>query len=85
MNALNKIREFNLDLMIDVMGYTSRNRIGLLKRIAKKQALWMGYCNTTGLKNMDYIISDRNLIYENEKILLGKVLYLPEIWTPLWF
>ena len=68
LNAFNKIREFNLDLMIDVMGYTSRNRIGLFKnRIAKKQALWMGYCNTTGLKNMDYIITDRNLIYENEK------------------
>ena len=31
LNALNKIREFNLDIMIDVMGYTSRNRIGLLK------------------------------------------------------
>ena len=82
-NAFNKIREFNLDLMIDVMGYTSRNRIGLLKnRIAKKQALWMGYCNTTGLKNMDYIITDRNLIYENEKKFYSeKVLYLPEIWN----
>ena len=83
LNAFNKIREFNLDLMIDVMGYTSRNRIGLLKnRIAKKQALWMGYCNTTGLKNMDYIITDRNLIYENEKKFYSeKVLYLPEIWN----
>ncbi len=83
LNAFNKIREFNLDLMIDVMGYTSRNRIGLFKnRIAKKQALWMGYCNTTGLKNMDYIITDRNLIYENEKKFYSeKVLYLPEIWN----
>ena len=83
LNAFNKIREFNLDLMIDVMGYTSRNRIGLLKnRIAKKQAIWMGYCNTTGLKNMDYIITDRNLIYENEKKFYSeKVLYLPEIWN----
>ena len=66
--------------MIDVMGYTSRNRIGLFKnRIAKKQVIWMGYCNTTGLKNMDYIISDQNLIYENEKDLYAEqVLYLPE-------
>ena len=49
--------------MIDLMGYTSRNRIELFKnRIAKKQVIWMGYCNTTGLKNMDYIISDPNLI-----------------------
>ncbi len=83
LNALNKIRELNFDIIIDVMGYTSRNRIGLFKnRIAKKQVIWMGYCNTTGLKNMDYIITDPNLIYENEKDLYAeKILYLPEIWN----
>ena len=83
LDALNKIRKLNLDIMIDVMGYTSRNRIGLFKnRIAKKQVIWMGYCNTTGLKNMDYIISDQNLIYANEKDLYAEqVLYLPEIWN----
>ena len=83
LNALNKIREFNLDIMIDVMGYTSQNRIGLFKnRIAKKQVIWMGYCNTTGLKNMDYIISDPNLINPSEeKFYAEKVKYLPEIWN----
>ena len=83
LDALNKIRKLNLDIMIDVMGYTSRNRIGLFKnRVAKKQVIWMGYCNTTGLKNMDYIIADPNLIYENEKSLYAEqVLYLPEIWN----
>ena len=83
LDALNKIRKLNLDIMIDVMGYTSRNRIGLFKnRVAKKQVIWMGYCNTTGLKNMDYIIADPNLIYENEKDLYAEqVLYLPEIWN----
>ena len=83
LDALNKIREFNLDIMIDVMGYTSRNRIGLFKnRVAKKQIIWMGYCNTTGLENMDYIITDANLVYENEKSLYAeKIIYLPEIWN----
>jgi len=83
LNALNKIRELNLDIMIDLMGYTSRNRIGLFKnRIAKKQLTWMGYCNTTGLKNMDYIISDHNLINPNEeKFYVENVKYLPEIWN----
>ena len=82
-DALNQIRKLNLDIVIDVMGYTSRNRIGLFKnRTAKKQVIWMGYCNTTGLKNMDYIITDPNLIYENEKDLYSEqVLYLPEIWN----
>ena len=83
LSAFNKIRELNIDIMIDVMGYTSRNRIALFKnRIAKKQVIWMGYCNTTGLKNMDYIITDPNLIYDNEKGLYAEqILYLPEIWN----
>ena len=83
LNALNQIRELNLDIIIDVMGYTSRNRIGLFKnRIAKKQVLWMGYCNTSGLQNMDYIMTDPNLIYEDEKNLYAEqILYLPEIWN----
>ena len=83
LRAFNTIREFNLDIMIDIMGYTSRNRIEFYKnRLAKKQVIWMGYCNTSGLKNMDYIITDPNLIYENEKDLYSeKVIYLPEIWN----
>ena len=67
-SALNRIRELKLDITIDLMGYTSTHRIELLKnRLARKQAIWMGYCNTSGLENMDYIISDPNLIKPNEQ------------------
>ncbi len=81
--ALNTIREFNLDIMIDLMGYTSMQRIELFKnRIAKKQILWMGYCNTSGIKNMDYLISDPNLIFnEEQKFYTEKIIFLPEIWN----
>ena len=81
--ALNVIRECNLDIMIDIMGYTSRNRIELFKnRLARTQVIWMGYCNTSGLDNMDYIISDPNLILDDEKKYYAeKVIYLPEIWN----
>ena len=49
------------------MGVTSEQRIELLNlRVAPIQILWLGYCNTSGIKNMDYIIADRNLIYEKE-------------------
>ena len=80
---LNQVRELKLDIMIDLMGYTSTQRIELFKnRMAKKQIIWMGYCNTTGLKNMDYIISDPNLIHSNEeKFYSEKVIYLPKIWN----
>ncbi len=81
--AFNTIRKLNLDIMIDIMGYTSRNKIEFFKnRLAKKQVIWMGYCNTSGLENMDYIITDPNLIYKNEQNLYSeKILYLPKIWN----
>jgi len=81
--ALNTIREQNLDIMIDLMGYTSRNRIELYKnRIAKKHVIWMGYCNTTGLNNMDYIITDPKLVLKDEKKHYSEeIIYLPEIWN----
>jgi len=83
LRAFNTIRKFNLDIIIDIMGYTSRNRIEFYKnRLAKKQVIWMGYCNTSGLENMDYIISDPNLIKPDEqKFYSEKVIYLPEIWN----
>ena len=62
-DAVNQVRELKLDILIDLMGYTSTQRIELFKnRMAKNQIIWMGYCNTTGLENMDFIISDPNLI-----------------------
>ena len=82
-SAVNRVRELKLDIIVDLMGYTSTNRLEMFKnRIAKKQIIWMGYCNTTGLKNMDFIISDPNLIRSGEeKFYSEKVIYLPKIWN----
>tara|TARA_Y100000389_G_C17452046_1_gene515540 strand:+ start:91 stop:1770 length:1680 start_codon:yes stop_codon:yes gene_type:complete len=81
--AINIIRKLDIDILIDLMGFTSSNRIELLKnRVSPKQILWLGYCNTTGIKNMDYIISDPNLIFKNEQSLYSeKIIYLPNIWN----
>ena len=82
-DSVNKVRELKLDIIIDLMGYTSTQRIELFKnRMAKNQIIWMGYCNTTGLENMDFIISDPNLIKSSEeKLYSEKVIYLPKIWN----
>ena len=82
-DCINTIRKLNLNIIFDIMGFTSTNRVSLFKnRIAPIQISWLGYCNTIGIKNMDYLISDANLIYENEHNLYSeKVLYLPDIWN----
>ena len=81
--AFNLIRGDNIDIMFDITGVTSFNRVSLFKnRLAPKQISWLGYCNTSGLDNMDYLIADKNLINEDEKNSYSeKIIYLPKIWN----
>jgi predicted O-linked N-acetylglucosamine transferase (SPINDLY family) len=66
--AINLIRNDKIDIMIDLMGVTSKNKLSLIKnRVSPIQISWCGYCNTTGMQEMDYLIADPNLILESEK------------------
>ena len=75
----------DIDILIDLAGFTNNNRINVFRaRCAPIQILWLGYCNSLGIKNMDYIVADKNLIKENEKNLYSeKIIYMPEIWNVL--
>ena len=81
--VFNLIRGNNIDIMFDITGATLSNRVSLFKnRLAPKQISWLGYCNTSGLENMDYLIADKNLIYKEEKNDYSeKIIYLPHIWN----
>ncbi len=83
LEALNLVRDTKIDFIIDLMGLTSIKRFSLYKnRVAPTQISWLGYSNTTGLKNMDYIIADHNLILpQEEKNYHEKIIYLPNIWA----
>ena len=78
-----KKRLKKIDIIVDIMGLTSTNRIALFKnRLAQLQILWLGYNNTSGLSQMDYFIADTNLIKKNEVNLYSeKILFLPSIWN----
>ncbi len=78
-------RSLNLDILIDLSGFTYGNRINVLAaRCAPIQILWLGYNNSTGLNNIDYLISDPNLIKENEKDQYSeKILFMPNIWNAM--
>ena len=83
LEAINFIREKKIDIIFDLMGFTSENRINLFKnRIAPIQISWLGYCNTLGLNEMDYIFADENLIFKDEeKYYTEKVIKLKNIWN----
>ena len=81
--VINLIKSLDVDILIDLNGLTEGNRINVVKnRCAPIQICWLGYNNSTGLKNMDYLIADHNLIKKGEeKLYSEEILYLPKIWN----
>ena len=79
------IRSLNLDIIIDLSGFTYKNRVRVIRaRCAPKQLLWLGYNNSLGIKNMDYIVADPNLIKKNEyDHYREKIILMPKIWNSL--
>jgi predicted O-linked N-acetylglucosamine transferase (SPINDLY family) len=82
LELINFIRKKNINILIDLVGHGPGNRLPIFKnRVAPIQISWLGYTNSTWLKEIDYIISDPYLIKKNEENLYyEKVLYLPNIW-----
>jgi len=77
------IQEKKIDVLFDLIGYTNSKRLEIFNsRLAPIQVSWLAYCNTTGLDTVDYLLADKNLIYENEHNLYSeKIIYLPNIWN----
>ena len=73
------IRSDELDIAVDLMGYTKRNKIELFNtRIATIQINYLGFPGTTGLLNMDFLIADKFVISKkNMKFNSEKILYMP--------
>jgi predicted O-linked N-acetylglucosamine transferase (SPINDLY family) len=55
----NLIRGDEIDILVDLSGYTANSRVQLFARKpAPVQITWLGYPNTTGLRRIDYRLTD---------------------------
>ena len=79
--AVNLIKKNKINILFDLVGYSGGTRLELFKyRSAPIQISWIGYTNSTGLSEMDYIIADPYVLY-NREYYSEKVLRLPNIWS----
>lgn len=75
-----KIRADGIDISIDLSGHTALNRLlTFARKPAPIQATWLGFPSTTGLKAMDYYLTDRFFLPPNkfDHLFTEKLVYLP--------
>ena len=62
------LRAREIDIVVDLMGYTTNSRSGILaRRPAPVQAHYMGFAGTMGTPLLDYVIADRTVIPDAER------------------
>ena len=82
--AINLIRKDNINIAIDLMGYTKNARPNLFaKRVAPKQISFLGYPGTTGGDSIDYLIADKHIIPKKlSEFYSENILYMPNSFLP---
>jgi protein O-GlcNAc transferase len=82
--AAEMLRKLEIDIAIDLNGFTGEFRPGILaRRPAAVQVSYLGYPGTMDVPFMDYIIADRIVIPEEHQIHYSeKVAYLPHSYMP---
>jgi predicted O-linked N-acetylglucosamine transferase (SPINDLY family) len=73
-------RSLNVDIAVDLGGYTFGNRANIFAlRAAPVQVSYLGYLGTMGASYMDYIVADRTVVTpESERHYSEKIIYLPD-------
>ena len=79
-----KIQAEEIDILVDVNGYTRNHRMGVLARKpAPLQVQYLGFPGTLGAPAIDYIMADHMVIPDNQRPYYSEhVVYLPDSYYP---
>jgi predicted O-linked N-acetylglucosamine transferase (SPINDLY family) len=82
--AAERIRNDELDILIDLKGYTAGDRLPIMaRRPCDIQVTWLGYPGTTGASFIDYLIADPFIIpAELESAYSERILRMPHSYQP---
>lgn len=76
------IQDLKIDILIDLNGIWGYNKLNIFNtRICPLQITWLGFNNSTGLKEIDFILADKNTVKDEEKYYGSKIFKLPKIWN----
>jgi len=83
-DAARRLRELDIDIAIDLNGYTRNCRPGILAaRAAPIQVNFLGYPGTVGAGFMDYILADAvALPLDDAPFVTEKIVHLPDCFLP---
>lgn len=78
-NAAKTIRDLDIDILVDVQGYTGMGRSNIpALRPAPVQILYQGFCGTTGGDWTDYVIVDQSVVPPaSRKFYTEALVYMP--------
>ena len=82
--AIKLIRNHEIDIAVDLNGHTKYSRTNIfLNRIARSQINFIGYPNTMGSTEYDFIIADEVLITKEDlKFYSEKIIYISPCFQP---
>lgn len=74
------VRNLDIDIAIDLAGYTEHARPAILaRRVAPIQASYLGYCGTSGSRFIDYLVADKIAVPpSNQRFFTEQLVYLPD-------
>lgn len=83
--AAQHINDQQIDVLIDLKGYTNQCRPGILAfKPAPVQIAYLGYPGTTGARYIDYIITDEIVTPKShQQFFSEKFLYMPHCYQPV--